>query len=135
TKMSSIAFVCNDDGELLIMAAALFNKHKTQANLNAVSSGIYPLSGISDRVRKVLSEVGIDSSDIAPMVPADQIENETIKMLVLMEYGEGTSRCVEDDKTVQWVITAQLEYSLQAARVVRDELEKLVKDLIAENNY
>ncbi|KAF9084954.1 hypothetical protein BGX23_010079 [Mortierella sp. AD031] len=117
--MDEVMFVCLHNADLSQVAAAFFNRHKTRKDMKGTSSGICPARKIPAIVLETMSEVDIDLSGITPKeFPFGR--NTIAGTIVMMSYsGE-----LESNKS-----------SVKELRVVRDEIEKRVKELIAENNY
>ncbi|KAF9096196.1 hypothetical protein BGX29_008675 [Mortierella sp. GBA35] len=134
--MDEVMFVCLHNADLSQVAAAFFNRHKTRKDMKGTSSGICPARKIPAIVLETMSEVDIDLSGITPKeFPFGR--NTIAGTIVMMSYSGELGLCVFDIKMYRWDFThpESNKSSVKELRVVRDEIEKRVKELIAENNY
>ncbi|KAF9097943.1 hypothetical protein BGX29_007856 [Mortierella sp. GBA35] len=133
--MSDIMFLCLHNADLSQVAAAFFNKHKTRMDIRGRSAGIYPAVEIPALVREIMSEIGIDLSGITPVQISSAELKTNIRMLVTMEYDCILGFFPKDVNTMPWIFEDPKDFSIEEARIVRDEIERKVKDLIVANNY
>jgi protein-tyrosine-phosphatase len=115
------------------MAAAFFNKHKTQPSIKGISAGTNPGSEVHPVVREIMLEIGIDLSNITPVKLTTELA-QTVSTIVTMGCGE-TCPYVPGVKIIDWKIEDPKHKSVEEARVIRDEIEQRIKDFITENNY
>ncbi|GJJ75658.1 arsenate reductase (thioredoxin) [Entomortierella parvispora] len=131
--MTDIMFACVHNAGRSQMAAAFFNKHRTQDTVKGISAGTQPASEVHDVVREIMLEVGIDLSNITPKKLTPELA-ETVSTIVTMGCGE-TCPFVPGVKMVDWSITDPKNKPLQEAREIRDEIQDKIKTFIAENKY
>ncbi|KAF9210504.1 hypothetical protein BGZ59_009361 [Podila verticillata] len=131
--MSDIMFACVHNAGRSQMAAAFFNKHRTQDTVKGVSAGTNPASKVHPVVREIMLEVGIDLSSITPVKLTPELA-KTVTTIVTMGCGE-TCPYVPGVKIVDWSLTDPKNKPVDEARVIRDEIENRIKVFIAENNY
>ncbi|KAF9097944.1 hypothetical protein BGX29_007857 [Mortierella sp. GBA35] len=134
--MSEIMFVCLLNADLSPVAAAFFNKHKTRPDITATSAGIDPVRRIPSVIREIMFEIGVDLFGIIPRKMPRGLR-EACHTVVTMEYGNemGLYMFGSNVKVLYWVFTEPKDFSVEEARVVRDTIERKVKDFIAANDY
>ncbi|KAF9908127.1 hypothetical protein EC991_010255 [Linnemannia zychae] len=131
--MTDIMFACVHNAGRSQMAAAFFNKHRTQEAIKGVSAGTNPASEVHGVVREIMLEVGVDLSNITPVKLTPQLAT-TVSTIITMGCGE-TCPYVPGVKIVDWKITDPKNKPIDEAREIRDEIETKIKAFIAENNY
>lgn len=131
--MSDVMFACVHNAGRSQMAAAFFNKHRTQDTVKGISAGTNPASEVHPVVREIMLEVGIDLSNITPIKLTPELA-KTVSAIVTMGCGE-TCPYVPGVKIVDWSITDPKNKPLDVARVIRNEIENRIKVFITENNY
>lgn len=131
--MSDIMFACVHNAGRSQMAAAFFNKHRTQDTVKGISAGTNPASEVHPVVREIMLEVGIDLSNITPIKLTPELA-KTVSTIVTMGCGE-TCPYVPGVKIVDWSITDPKNKPVDVARVIRNEIENRIKVFITENNY
>ncbi|KAF9111249.1 hypothetical protein BGX27_005196 [Mortierella sp. AM989] len=131
--MADIMFACVHNAGRSQMAAAFFNKHRTQDAVKGISAGTNPASEVHGVVREIMLEVGIDLSNITPIKLTPELA-KTVSTIITMGCGE-TCPYVPGVKIVDWAITDPKNKPIDEARVIRDEIENKIKVFIAENNY
>jgi protein-tyrosine-phosphatase len=131
--MSDIMFACIHNAGRSQMAAAFFNKHKTNPTIKGISAGTNPATEVHPVVREIMMEVGIDLANITPVKLTTELAH-TVSTIVTMGCGE-TCPIVPGVKIIDWAITDPKNKPVEEARVIRDEIEQRIKDFIAENNY
>lgn len=131
--MSDIMFACVHNAGRSQMAAAFFNKHRTQDSVKGISAGTNPASEVHPVVQEIMLEVGIDLSNITPVKLTPELA-KTVSTIVTMGCGEACPY-VPGVQIVDWAITDPKNKPVDEARVIRDEIENRIKVFIAENNY
>ncbi|KAF8931626.1 hypothetical protein BGZ58_007509 [Dissophora ornata] len=126
-------FACVHNAGRSQMAAAFFNKHKTQEGIKGISAGTNPASEVHPVVREIMLEVGIDLSEIKPVKLTTELA-QTVSTIVTMGCGESCPY-VPGVKIVDWAIMDPKNKPTEEARAIRDEIESKIKVFIAENNY
>ncbi|KAF9084958.1 hypothetical protein BGX23_010083 [Mortierella sp. AD031] len=142
--MSDVVFECLLHRDLAPMAAAFFNRHKTRADVTGTAitttgEDVSP-SEIPLIVHEVMSEVGIVGLSGIINPRNHSLESRGVVRLerfVLMEYGDemGIYDFSNDFKADLWIFVEPKDFSVEETRVVRDEVEQQVKDLIADYGY
>jgi len=115
------------------MAAAFFNKHRTQDTVKGISAGTNPAPEVHGVVREIMLEVGVDLSNITPVKLTPELAG-AVSTIVTMGCGE-TCPHVPGVKIVDWKITDPKNKPIDEAREIRNEIEDKVRAFIAENNY
>ncbi|KAG0368257.1 phosphotyrosine protein phosphatase I superfamily [Gamsiella multidivaricata] len=131
--MTDIMFACVHNAGRSQMAAAFFNKHKTQESIKGLSAGTNPASEVHGVVREIMLEVGIDLSNVQPVKLTPELAR-TVSTIVTMGCGE-TCPYVPGVNIIDWIIVDPKNKSVKEAREIRDEIENRIKMFIAENNY
>ncbi|KAF9097942.1 hypothetical protein BGX29_007855 [Mortierella sp. GBA35] len=122
------------------MAAAFFNKHKTRSDITAISAGILPAPRVDKVVCEIMSEVGIDLSNITPAQLTLFEKPKTVGMIVTMacntaRYREMMAPYFPKTEIVGWRVRNSRYRSVKEARAVRDEIEQRVKLFILGDGY
>lgn len=131
--MADIVFVCMHNAIRSQMAAAFFNKHRTQDRVKAVSAGVTSAAEVPDFVRKIMQEADVDLSGIKPVKLTAELA-KTVSTIVTLGCGEACPHFSGVD-VVDWKLADSKDRSLDGAREMRNEIENKVKVFIAENNY
>lgn len=131
--MSDIMFACVHNAGRSQMAAAFFNTHATRDGVKGISAGTNPASEVHDVVREIMLEKKIDLSHIKPVKLTPELA-KTCSTIVTMGCGE-TCPYVPGVNIIDWKITDPKNKPIDEAREIRDEIEKKIKEFIAENNY
>ncbi|KAG0252289.1 hypothetical protein DFQ27_008166 [Actinomortierella ambigua] len=131
--MSDIMFACVHNAGRSQMAAAFFNKHKTQDDIRGISAGTNPASEVHPVVKDAMMEIGIDLSRIQPTKLTPELA-KTCSTIVTMGCGE-TCPYVPGVKIIDWSITDPKNKPLEQVRDIRGEIETKIKEFVAENHY
>ncbi|KAG0325117.1 hypothetical protein BG000_001922 [Podila horticola] len=131
--MTDIMFVCMHNAICSQMAAAFFNKHRTQDGVKGVSAGVTPAAEVPDFVRNIMHEADIDLSGIKPVKLTTELA-KTVSTIVTLGCGEACPR-FPGVNTVDWKLADSKDRSLDGAKEMRNEIEGKVKVFITENNY
>lgn len=126
-------FVCMHNAIRSQMAAAFFDKHRTQDEVKAVSAGVTPAAEVPDFVRNIMQEVDVDLSGIKPVKLTTELA-KNVSTIVTLGCGEACPHLPGVD-VVDWKLADSKDRSLDGAREMRNEIESKVKVFIAENNY
>ncbi|KAF9127813.1 hypothetical protein BG015_004475 [Linnemannia schmuckeri] len=112
------------------MAAAFFNKHRTQDEIKGISAGTNPASEVHDVVRETTLEKDID---IKPVKLTPEL-TQTCSIIAIMGCGESCPY-VPGVKIIDWQIADPKNSSLDEVRKIRNEIETKIKIFITENSY
>ncbi|KAF9279241.1 hypothetical protein BGZ74_002903 [Mortierella antarctica] len=115
------------------MAAAFFNKHRTQDGVKGVSAGVTPAAEVPDFVRNIMHEAGVDLSGIKPVKLTTELA-KTVSTIVTLGCGEACPH-FPSVNIVDWKLADSKDRSLDGAKEMRNEIESKVKVFITENNY
>jgi arsenate reductase len=132
-KMKTVIFACVHSAGRSQMAAAFFRKHANPSLLTATAAGTEPASKVHPEVLEVMQEVGIDLSKAKPTLLTQELA-QGANLLVTMGCGE---KCpyVVGLKIVDWSLKDPKGQGLENVRVIRDEIERLVLNLIEANGW
>jgi len=130
--MKKILFVCGENAGRSQMAEAFFNRYSHGTNYQAESCGTSPAGKIHATVIEAMREKGIDltSARSKPLDPSALEGYERIVSfgcLVKATLPEEIRGRIED-----WYIEDPRDKPLEEVRIIRDEVERRVKLLIAE---
>lgn len=126
--MKKIIFACVHSAGRSQIAAAFFNKYKNDQSLTAISAGTEPANKVHHEVMTVMAEIGIDLSHAKPNLLTEDLAKDAT-MLVTMGCGE---KCpyVPSLKIIDWSLKDPKGQGLDQVRIIRDEIESLVLQLI-----
>ena len=129
----SVLFVCIENSSRSIMAEAFAKK----IGLEASSAGTIPSTHVNPLVVEVMKEVGVD---VSKRVPKDLTEEmiEGVGLVVLTDTSlegaiPGTLRKKMRKKVVQWNISDPQGKSVEEIRYVRDEIERMVRQIARDS--
>jgi protein-tyrosine-phosphatase len=125
--MKQVLFVCTHNAGRSQMAEALFNHH-APSDVRAESAGQQPrTSGVWPAVVEVMQEIGIDLSSKRPkkLLPEMQLHADWAITLACGAVCPYVPTTVED-----WDIPDPAGRSVDEVRVIRDQLELRVQDLL-----
>jgi arsenate reductase (thioredoxin) len=126
--MKKIIFACVHSAGRSQMAAAFLNKYAQVKNYQGIAAGTEPAKHVHPEVVMVMNEVGIDLSTAQPRLLTEQLAREA-SLLVTMGCGE---KCpfIAGQKIIEWELYDPKEQGLEKVREIRNEIEKLVLQLI-----
>jgi len=125
--MKKVLFVCTHNAGRSQMAEALFNRH-APADIRAESAGQEPRAdGVWPEVVEVMREIGIELTGKRPrkLLPEMQLHADWAVTLACGATCPYVPTTVED-----WDIPDPAGKSLDAVRVIRDQVELRVRDLL-----
>ncbi|KAG0196864.1 hypothetical protein BGX33_001209 [Mortierella sp. NVP41] len=131
--MADIMLACVHNAGRSQMAAAFFNRHRTQDGIKGISAGTNPACEVHGVVRGIMLEKDIDLSFIKPVKLTPELAR-TCSTIVTMGCGE-TYPYVPGIKIIDWQITDPKNKNLDETRMIRNEIETRIKVFITENNY
>lgn len=131
--MKTVIFACVHNAGRSQMAKAFFDALADSSKANAVSAGTEPALKVHPEVLTVMKEVGIDLSNAKPTLLSQQLA-EVASLLVTMGCGE---KCpyVPGLKVLDWKLEDPKGQDLAKVRATRDQIEKLVLNLIKVNEW
>lgn len=130
--MKTVIFACVHSAGRSQMSAAFFNKYKNRQDLMGISAGTEPASRVHPEVMTVMAEVGIDLSQAKPKLLTEDLAKGAA-LLVTMGCGD---KCpyVSGLQIIDWSLKDPKGQGLEQVRLIRDEIEQLVLELIKAND-
>lgn len=123
-----VLFVCVENAGRSQMAAALL-EHHARGRVTVRSAGSMPGDDIHDNVRQVMEERGISLAGAQPKALTDEA---VVVSDVVITMGCGDACPVYPGKRyLDWDVTDPAGKSLEETRVVRDEIDRRVRDLVS----
>jgi arsenate reductase len=125
-----ILFVCTENAARSQMAEAFFNAYNENRQYAAVSAGTRPAEAVKELAVRVMAEKGIDISGRSPKGLKPGMVLKTAKII--------TMGCLEAcpvaaaDKSRDWQLEDPSGKAIEVYRRVRDDVERRVKELVAE---
>ena len=124
-----ILFVCVHNSGRSQMAAG-FMSHLGGSKVVVRSAGSAPRESISPIVIEVMSEVGIDITHEFPKPLTDEVVRASDAVITM---GCGDACPIFPGKRYEdWVLDDPADQSIEAVRVIRDEIKKRVEQLLSE---
>lgn len=131
--MTIVLFACVHNAGRSQIAAAFFNALADPEKAKALSAGTKPAEKIHPEVVEVMREVGIDLSRMKPQKFTDELARKG-QMLITMGCGEScplVPGLFRDD----WQISDPKGQTLDAVRLIRDEISRRVQALIQRKGW
>ncbi|MGQ0842782.1 MAG: arsenate reductase/protein-tyrosine-phosphatase family protein [Sporichthyaceae bacterium] len=127
-----VLFVCVQNAGRSQLAAALLNLH-AQGRVHVRSAGSMPASDINPVVVESLAELGIDVLAGAPAYPKPLTDDVVRAADVVITMGCGDACPVYPGKRyLNWDLADPKDRTLEEVRVIRDEIDARVRELLAE---
>ena len=124
-----VLFVCVHNAGRSQMAAALLD-HYAGGRVRVHSAGSTPADEINPSVVRAMSEIGIDISREFPKPLADAAVRDA-DVVVTMGCGDACP-FYPGKKYLDWELPDPAGRPLEEVRPIRDEIDRRVKDLLAE---
>ena len=122
-----VLFVCVHNAGRSQMAAA-FLTHFAQDRIEVRSAGSEPAKNINPTVVTAMAEVGIDiSNEIPKVLTTSAVEQSDV--VITMGCGDACP-FYPGKRYLDWPLSDPAGQGVEAVRLIRDEIEKLVKELI-----
>jgi arsenate reductase len=123
----SVIFVCVHNAGRSQMAAA-FLTHLTLGKVEVRSAGSAPADSINPAVVEVLKEVGIDiSNEIPKVLTTSAVEQSDV--VITMGCGDACP-FFPGKRYLDWVLPDPAGQGVADVRPIRDQIKKLVEELI-----
>ena len=120
-------FVCVHNAGRSQMAAA-FLTHFAQDRIEVRSAGSEPAKNINPTVVAAMSELGVDiSNEIPKVLTTSAVEQSDV--VITMGCGDACP-FYPGKRYLDWPLSDPAGQGVEAVRPIRDEIEKLVKELI-----
>ena len=123
----SVLFVCVHNAGRSQMAAA-FLTHLSGGRVEVRSAGSAPANSINQSVVEALKEVGIDISNEQPKVLTATVVEQS-DVVITMGCGDACP-FFPGKRYLDWVLPDPAGQSVADVRPIRDQIRKLVEDLI-----
>ncbi|MGV9616633.1 arsenate reductase ArsC [Nocardia xishanensis] len=125
----SVLFVCVHNAGRSQMAAG-FLTHLAGEDVEVRSAGSAPADSINPAAVEAMAELGIDISDQTPKILTfDAVETSTV--VITMGCGD-TCPAFPGISYRDWVLEDPAGKGVESVRPIRDEIQKLVEELVAE---
>lgn len=124
----SVLFVCVHNAGRSQMAAA-FLTHLSQGRVEVRSAGSEPAGTVNSAAVAAMREVGIDiAAEVPKVLTVDAVEASDV--VITMGCGD-TCPIFPGKRYLDWQLEDPAGQELSAVRLIRDEIEHLVEDLLA----
>jgi arsenate reductase len=127
--VSTVLFVCLHNAGRSQMSAALFEREAGEEH-RALSAGTTPADQVHPEVVEVMREVGIDLSERRPLLLTRELA-EQAEVIVTMGCGDECPY-IPGKRYLDWELPDPKGRPLEEVRATRDEIERRVKELVAE---
>ena len=127
--MKGVLFLCIHNSGRSQMAAG-FMRHLGAGRVSVYSAGSEPANSINPSAVAVMKEVGIDIASAQPQLWTMEML-EAVDVVVTMGCGDACP-FLPGKKYVDWPLNDPAGKGIDAVRPIRDEIQKLVEDLLAQ---
>ncbi len=127
--MKGVLFLCIHNSGRSQMAAG-FMRHLGAGRVTVFSAGSEPANAINPSAVAVMKEVGIDIASAQPQLWTMEML-EVVDVVVTMGCGDACP-FLPGKKYVDWPLEDPAGRGVDAVRPIRDEIQRLVEDLIAQ---
>ena len=127
--MKGVLFLCIHNSGRSQMAAG-FMRHLGAGRVTVYSAGSEPANVINPSAVAVMKEVGIDIASAQPQLWTMEML-EAVDVVVTMGCGDACP-FLPGKKYVDWPLNDPAGQGIDAVRPIRDEIQKLVEDLIEQ---
>jgi len=124
-----VLFVCVHNAGRSQMAAALLDHH-ARGNVHVRSAGSTPADEINPAVVEAMAEIGLDLSKEFPKPLTDEAVRGA-DVVVTMGCGDACS-VYPGKRYLDWDLTDPAGKTVEGVRPIRDEIDRLVRGLLAE---
>jgi protein-tyrosine-phosphatase len=128
--MFTVIFACVHNAGRSQMAAAFFNQLADPRKGHALSAGTQPGIRVHPEVLAVMREVGVDLSEARPRKLTEELAKD-VQLLVTMGCGDECPY-VPGVRRDDWPLRDPKGLSLDEVRVIRDEVKRLVRELLSQ---
>ena len=127
--MKGVLFLCIHNSGRSQMAAG-FMRHLGAGRVTVFSAGSEPANAINPSAVAVMQEVGIDIASAQPQLWTMEML-EAVDIVVTMGCGDACT-FLPGVKYVDWPLEDPAGQGVVNVRPIRDEIKKLVEDLLAQ---
>jgi arsenate reductase (thioredoxin) len=129
TDKPNVLFLCVHNAGRSQMAAGWL-RHLGGDAVGVYSAGSTPANEVNPAAVAAMGEVGVDISTATPQRWTEEMIGE-VDVVVTMGCGD-TCPYVPGTRYIDWELTDPRGLDLDAVRPIRDEIERRVRDLMAE---
>ena len=127
--MKGVLFLCIHNSGRSQMAAG-FMRHLGAGRVMVYSAGSEPANSINPSAVAVMKEVGIDIASAQPQLWTMEML-EAVDVVITMGCGDACP-FLPGKKYVDWPLNDPAGQGIEAVRPIRDEIQKLVEDLLEQ---
>jgi arsenate reductase (thioredoxin) len=127
----SILFVCVENAGRSQMAEGFFKKYAPDG-FKSLSAGTKPVSKINPIVIQAMKEFGIDISQQKSKELNDEMIRESDIVINMGCMDKNFCPTIWLPKVIEWNLEDPKGKSIEKVREIRDEIEKRVKEVVAE---
>jgi arsenate reductase len=129
TGKPEVLFVCVHNAGRSQMAAALLAHHAHGA-VEVRSAGSAPADSINPAVREAMAEIGLDlSQEVPKKLTTDAVEASDV--VITMGCGDACP-VFPGKRYLDWQLEDPAGQGVEAVRPIRDEIDRRVRELLAE---
>jgi arsenate reductase (thioredoxin) len=129
TDPPEVLFVCTHNAGRSQMAAALLD-HEAAGQVRVSSAGSQPADQLNPAVVQAMAEVGLDiSREFPKRLTTDQVQ--TADIVITMGCGDACP-VYPGQRYLDWDLPDPAGLDLAAVRPIRDEIRRLVANLVRE---
>jgi len=127
----TVLFVCVENAGRSQMAEGFFKKYAPKG-FKALSAGTKPASQINPIVVEAMIEVGIDISKQKSKELTDEMIRDSDNVVNMGCMDKNFCPTIWLPKVIEWNLEDPKGKSIEKVREIRDEIEKRVKEVVAE---
>ena len=127
----TILFVCVENAARSQMAEGFFKKYAPDG-FKSLSAGTKPVSQINPMVVEAMKEVGIDISKQKSKELTDKMIGDSYNVVNMGCMDKNFCPTIWIPKVIEWNLEDPKGKSIEKVREIRDEIEKMVKEIVAE---
>ena len=127
----TILFVCVENAGRSQMAEGFFKKYAPK-EFKVQSAGTKPVSQINPIVVEAMKEVGIDISKQKSKELTDEMIRDSDNVVNMGCMDKNFCPTIWLPKVIEWNLEHPKGKSIEEVREIRDEIEKRVKEVVAE---
>ena len=127
----SILFVCVENGGRSQMAEGFFKKYAPKG-FEVQSAGTKPVFQLNPMVVEAMKEVGIDISKQKSKELTDEMIRDSDHVVNIGCMDKNSCPTIWLPKVIEWNLEDPKGKSIEKVREIRDEIEKRVKEIVAE---
>lgn len=127
--MKKILFVCVENAGRSQMAEAFFKKYMPEG-FEVISAGTKPSTHVNPIVLQAMKEIGIEIKNQKPKHISQQIIDESEKTINMGCIDKESCPVLFMKDILDWQIPDPKGKSLEEVRIIRDQIEKKVMNLI-----